>query len=366
MANSRLFILFIWVSLNLYSQEDSSWQTKPTLELTGFVDAFYVYDFNKPTGTTRQDFFFNHNRHNDFSVNLALMKLAVKHEKYRANLALQAGTYVTDNYAAEPNALKNIHEANVGLSISKKNKLWVDLGVLPSYLGFESAVSTENYTLTRSLIAENSPYYVSGAKVTYKPNEKWEMAGLVMNGWQRLQRLKGNSLPSFGTQLVYHFKNKSSINWSTFVGTTFPDYQRRMRYFSNLYGKINVSTKWHMIYGFDIGFQETSPSNNSYYSWFGLDGIVQYQLNKNWKLGARAEYYHDPSGVIVYTKSLNGFQTFSSSLNFDYNPMPNLMWRFEARWLNSLDDIFVKENKKVNQNFFIGTSLALKFGKELK
>jgi hypothetical protein len=52
--------------------------------------------------------------------------------------------------------LKNIYEANVGISLNKKNNLWVDAGVMPSHIGFESAISMDNWYLTRSLLAENS------------------------------------------------------------------------------------------------------------------------------------------------------------------------------------------------------------------
>jgi hypothetical protein len=76
-------------------------------------------------------------------------------------LGLHAGTYVHDNYAQEPKALRHIYEANIGLSLSKKNKLWVDLGVFESHIGFEVAQSTENQTLTKSICAELSPYFTS-------------------------------------------------------------------------------------------------------------------------------------------------------------------------------------------------------------
>ena len=65
-------------------------------------------------GIARQAFLYNHNRHNEFNVNLGLLRLAVAHAKYRANVALQTGTYANDNYAAEPGLLKAIFEAKCG------------------------------------------------------------------------------------------------------------------------------------------------------------------------------------------------------------------------------------------------------------
>jgi dTDP-4-dehydrorhamnose 3,5-epimerase-like enzyme len=35
-------------------------------------------------------------------------------------------------------------------------------------------------------------------------------------------------------------------------------------------------------------------------------------------LAIRGEYYNDENGVIINTETINGFQTYGYSLNFDY------------------------------------------------
>ena len=39
--------------------------------------------------------------------------------------------------------------ANAGYKLSAKKAWWLDIGVLPSHIGFESAVGKDNWTLTR-------------------------------------------------------------------------------------------------------------------------------------------------------------------------------------------------------------------------
>ena len=142
------------------------------LSFNFFVEAYYGYDFNKPTDNTRP-FVYSHNRHNEFNINLAYLKGSYNYGRTRANLAVAAGTYMNANYAAEPGVLKNIYEANAGVKIAKNKDLWIDVGILPSHIGFESAHSPSCWTLTRSIIAESSPYYEAGAKITYtSDNEK--------------------------------------------------------------------------------------------------------------------------------------------------------------------------------------------------
>lgn len=362
-----LFLFLLWFSTTLlYAQNDSIWQQKPTLNLSGFLDVFYVYDFNQPQGTERQPFLFNHNRHNEFNLNLGFVKLGLEHSKYRANLALQTGTYSNDNYSAEPGLLKNIFEANVGLSLNKKNNLWIDAGVFASHIGFESAISSDNWTMTRSLLAENSPYFLSGAKLTYNPNDKLEIAGLIVNGWQRIQRLQGNSLPSFGTQINYSPTEKISFNWSTFIGTVDPDTTRRMRYFNNFYGQFQFTDKFGLIAGFDIGTQQRTKNSSVYDLWFSPVLIGQFSIKKNWKTAIRAEYYQDETGIIIPTSTPNGFKTAGLSLNFDYSPTENIICRLEGRWLNSRDQIFETKTALTDNNFIIATSIAIRFSETIK
>ena len=139
-------IVAVLFRTSLAAQTDADWEETPSLDILGFIDVFYVYDFNKPGGDFRQEFLFNHNRHNEFNLNLGLVGLELAHPKYRAKLTLQSGTYANDNYAAEPGVLKNIFEAWAGISLNEGNTLWVDAGILPSHIGFESAISTDNRT----------------------------------------------------------------------------------------------------------------------------------------------------------------------------------------------------------------------------
>lgn len=355
-------LLAVFSFSTLSAQIDGGWEESPTLGITGFVDAFYVYDFNKPDGDFRQAFLYNHNRHNEFNLNLGLLGFHLEHPRYRAHLSLQAGTYAIDNYAAEPGVLKHIFEAWAGFALDKKSSLWIDAGILPSHIGFESAVSTQNWTLTRSLSAENSPYFLTGARLSYISDSHWQFAGLVVNGWQRIQKVSGNSLLSFGTQILYTPSEYFQLNWSTFAGTDDPDAQRRMRYFSNLFGRFQITKKLGIITGFDMGIQQEGKGSNTYNLWLTPTIIGQYKMHRSWRTAVRVEYYQDPDGVIIPTDVPDGFRTLGVSLNMDYVPVPGVTGRVEARWLRGREPVFRAEGGAKDQDFFIGASLAVEFG----
>jgi hypothetical protein len=354
-------LLLIIYSIKLPAQNNSNWADNPELSFSGFLDVYYVYDFNKPRGNSRQDFLYNHNRHNEFNINLGLIGIHALHEKYRANLVVQSGTYAADNYAAEHPVMQHLFEANIGVALNKANNLWLDAGIMPSHIGFESAISTENLTLTRSLLAENSPYFLTGTKLTYQPNEAWELALLVVNGWQRIRRLADNSLLSWGTQMTYSPSENFSFNWSTFIGTDDPDVSRRMRYFNNFYFIYQANENISLIAGSDFGLQQRSNGSSDYDSWFCPVVIMQYRFTEQWAMAVRAEYYRDVNEVIIESPAPNGFNTRGMSINFDYNPVKNIFFRIEGRWFNSAEPAFRWNNTLVKSDFMLATSLALKF-----
>ncbi len=146
-----LYLLYVigilcFISPGLRAQEENQWKQAPEFYFLGYLDVFYAYDFNQPESNSRQPFLYNHNRHNEFNINHGLIGFEVLHDKYRVSLSLHTGTYPIDNYSNEPGLLKNIYEAYIGLSLNRKNNLWLDAGVFTSHIGFENPISIDNWT----------------------------------------------------------------------------------------------------------------------------------------------------------------------------------------------------------------------------
>ncbi|MGB3007371.1 MAG: porin [Chitinophagaceae bacterium] len=352
-----LFATALLISEQLMAQDSTG-----SLTISGYAEAYYQYDFNKPTDNNRPGFIYSHNRHNEFNLNLGFIKANYTAERVRANLALAAGTYMNANYSAEPGVLKNIFEANAGLKISKKKNLWIDAGIFGSHIGFESAISKDCWNVTRSILAENSPYFEAGAKITYSSdNGKWLLSGLALNGWQRITRVSGNTLMSWGSQIQYKPSDKVLLNYSTFIGTDKPDSARLSRFFHNIYGTFNVTDKFGVITGFDIGTEEKFPGSDDKNTWYSPVLILKYAFNNKWAIAGRVEHYNDENGVIISTGSPNGFQTTGYSINIDHSPVKNVLVRIEARNLGSKDDIFSNSIGFKRNNTFITSSIAVSF-----
>jgi hypothetical protein len=370
MSNIHFIFLLHLVVLTVLpatGQQDSSNKAHTHIVFSGGLDAYYIYDFNRPGDAIRQPFLYNHNRHNEFNINHGILHFELSNERYRGNLGLHGGTYVQDNYAHEPIMYRPFYEANAGISLNKTNSLWLDAGILGSHIGFENAISQENLTLTRSLLAENSPYYLSGVKLTYTPTDKLEGALLICNGWQRIARLPGNSLPAFGSQLTLTPNEQITINWSTLVCSEFPDSTRKMRYFNNVYAQFDVAKKWKFITGFDFGIQQSSTGSTNFHQWYSPVIIAQYRIKDNLTTAVRLEHYNDQHAVIINSPNPahSGFVTSGASWNLDYSRNEHLLLRMEVRHLNGATNYFQQSGQWVNHNLMIAFSLGIKFNEPL-
>jgi hypothetical protein len=359
---NTLFFLVV-ARTPVFGQQDSiPTSTEFKGVISGVVDFFYGYDFNQPEGKTRLPFLYNHNRHNQVALNLGLIKIAMTKGQFRSNVALQVGTYSVDNYAAEPGILKHVYEANAGVLLSKKGNVWLDAGVLPSHIGFESAISTDNWTLTRSIMAENAPYFLTGGKLSFQPTEKWFFSALVINGWQRITNVEGSTKPSFGTQVSYRPRDGVFLNWSTYLGSNDPDATRRQRYFSNFYGQFQVSDAMGLTVGMDMGVQQQKRGTSTYDSWFSPVVIGQVKWNQRMKSALRIEYYQDRNGVIIPAENPpSGFSAAGFSVNLDYELREGLFLRVEASNYRSQDQVFLYPESPTATNFFLISSLAYRF-----
>lgn len=355
------FTAILFLSAFFLHAQDST-KNKSNLTISGYAELYYGYDFNRPANNTRPAFVYSHNRHNEINLNLGFIKANYDNGTVRANLALMAGTYANANLAAEPGVFKNVFEANAGYKLSKTSNLWVDAGIFASHIGFESAVSKDCWVLTRNIVSDNTPYYESGAKITYTTaNQKLTLVGLYLNGWQRIYRQDGNSQPAGGLQIIYKPSDKITLNYSNYLGTEGADSVRVRRFYNDFYAVFQVSKVFGLTTGFDYGIQQQAKGSSNYNTVISPVAIVRYQFADKWAMAGRVEYYQDKSGIFIPTGTPNGFKTTGYSLNLDYAPAGNALIRLEGKVYDSKDAVFTKSGNTVNTNSLLTASFALSF-----
>jgi hypothetical protein len=357
---TKILVAVLILNTGAWAQDSFS-KSKP-LTISGYVEGYYSYDLNKPESNTHQGFLYNYNQHNEFNVNPGMIKAAYTNERVRANLALGAGTYMNTNYTSEPATLRNIYEANLGVKLTRQKYFWFDIGIMPSHIGFESAFGKDNWALTRSLVAENTPYFESGAKLNYTTNDgKLLLSALALNGWQRITRVEGNSLMSWGTQVYFEPTDKVTLNYSTIIGSYEPDSARLWRYHHNIYCIFQFIPKLGFVANIDIGIEQAAKGSSSMNTWYTPVGILRITPTDKWAFAFRGEYFSDKNGMIIATGAPNGFKTFSDSCNTDNWPKNFVVMRLEGRYFKSKDPLFIRDDFASDKNTAITFSTAISF-----
>lgn len=326
------------------------------LSVGGFIDAYYGFDFNEPTGD--RAFTTHALRHNEFTLNLAYVDLKIEKPKAHGRLALQAGTSVFNNYSGErtQNAalggiLQHIQEAYGGYKLSEG--LWLDAGIFLSHIGAESFISKDDWNYTRSLGADFSPYYQAGVRLNYQADPKWLLSLHVLNGWQNI--IDNNSDKSIGMQIAYSASDILSFTYNNLIGR-----EQEFRVFNNFIVKAKITDGWSLSFSSDLGFQK-KPGSGDYSIWYVETLLTQFRLSEALSLGGRLEYFNDKDQVVVATGTPNGFQTSGASLNLDWQPESYILIRNEVRSLFATDSIFPGKTGPTQMNMLFVTSLGLSF-----
>jgi hypothetical protein len=326
------------------------------IDFGAFLDSYYAYDFNRPEverAYTTQPI-----KHDKPAINLAHIEMKIQSERMRSRIALQAGDSVERNAVLEHGTSKYIQESYLGVKLGEKT--WVDAGIFLGNIGAESWISKDNWTYTRSLLSDYTPYYSAGVRIDHQINQKQSIQLQVLNGWQNISENNGSK--AIGIQYKHQINEDLTFIYNNFLGDEgVVSTKLRFRTYHNFIMQWLASEKWQYNYSFDIG-EQAQQNNHGIDPWFGTSLIIRRILNTDQSLSLRAEYYNDRHQANVLTETDHGFQVAGASINFDQKIMLNAAWRTELRSLYSKDKIYPQAaNSKNRLDGFILTSLSVWF-----
>jgi hypothetical protein len=333
-----------------------SWKGKVTIE--GYIDTYYAYNFNSPSGND-QPYFVSMARHNEMNINLAYVDLRYTASRLRARFVPGFGTYVNSNNAAEPGSLRNIIEASAGIKLSDKKNIWIDAGVFGSPYTNESAISKDHLAYTRSFAPEYVPYYLSGLKLTIPVSGGINAYVYLLNGWQQIQ--DQNKSKSLGTQLEIRASNHLLLNWNTYLGNerSAADSTIDTRMFSDFYF---IYTKERLsatgcIYA---GVQKQAEGKDGV--WWQANLIGRYNISNEFSITGRIEHFNDPDEVqIVPITGVSGFRSYSSSLGLNYKLAENILLRLEGRTFFSDKHVYMHGDEPSKNSNAITSNITIWF-----
>lgn len=344
----------------LISVGDSS---KGLVSIGAYVDGYYTY-YTGDAKLGNRPYAVSHSRDNEFNVNVACLDVNYLSKHARGRFMPAFGTYMAANYAAEPAGLQNIMEAWAGLKLSPKREIWLDMGIFGSPIMYESPLAGQNLLLTRSLGAEYSPYYLSGARLSIPLNPKYTLKLYVVNGWQQIADV--NTDKSAMAQLEIRTSKQWLVNINLWAGNeaNLGTSVLRTRYFADFYAKYaphgsRIEASASSYYG----VQKTKIGGLEEVNWFQANVALKYAITKAYSIAARAEYFSDPESIIVQTiTNDDSFYCRGLSLCFGYQLSPKAQFRIEGRNYSSYGAVFLdKNNNPVKNTALVAGSISLEF-----
>ena len=326
----------------------------PAISFHGAISTYYSYSINQPPENQRV---FNTQpaRSGTIAIDLAVLGAQWSTDRVTIRTAFQAGTWADANYVDADRGWRYIREVSAVFNID--STWFLAAGLFPSHIGHESSINSENMLLSRSLTAEWTPYFVTGAGVIYQPSSDVSIVAYVLNGWQKV--VDNNDELSFGTKLEWQVSSNSTLSWNTYFGN---DENRgdpaRYRVHNNFWYDHQFSDAVRLVLLGDVSLLRRAPGGEFDLAAYGAVKSA-WRITDLLRVGGRIEYLNDPNNAMVLIDT--PFDTFGASLGLDVIPYDHIMLRFEARGYQSTEALYPAHNGMRKNDLFFTVALAGSF-----
>ena len=336
-------------------------------ELSGFVDTYYSYNFNKPgkaCATVGGVAVFNCLRnfdvaHNSFSLNLmevALEKKPTAQSRGGFRVDLDYGPTAAMVHAFEPGGLsifQNVEQAYVSFLAPTGTGLQIDFGKFVTHNGAEVIETKDNWNYSRGLLfAWAIPYYHTGVRASYSPSDKVSVMGEVTNGWNNA--VDNNTGKTVGGEITIKPIAALSIIGNYTGGPEQTDDNDDWRHLVDAVVTYTATPQVSVMANYDYARDKVGGAD---VTWQGVAGYLKYQANDMFALVPRVEYFDDKDGFSTGVVQKVKEATITAELKHK----DGVMMRIEYRHDFSDVPFFIKEAgslKKNQDTFTIGVVYA--------
>lgn len=327
---------------------DATADTLWGIQLGGYLDASYTYDFNDPDDGANAIYgraFAN----DDNEIQLDAFQLYVDKLPKDAGevgfrfdiLAGEDAEAIGDLWGSDDDI--SIYQAFISYIAPIGNGLTIDIGRFAASAGYETIESPSNDQFTRSfLFTLAQPYTTSGVRLTYPINDQWEVTGGLTQGWDVVD--DNNEAWTFNGAIRWMPMESVYIQEAVYYGPERDDNNSDYRLLNDVVATWEVNESWKVGANFDYANEEDVVGNHDG-SLYGFGGYVRYNVNEAMYLAVRGEYIDDDDGLATGTVD-NKLWEITATLG--YTVTEGLLTRLEYRHDNADEDIFADEGAKVD------------------
>jgi hypothetical protein len=263
----------------------------PKIDVTAFVDTYYLYNFNKVDPALRS---FDV-QHNAFSLSLADVAFAKgvtadSRVGFRAELAFGKTADLIAAYEPEDDAEIGKHILQAYGSVLAGSRLQLDFGKFLTPIGAEVVPSQDNWNYSRSVLFGYAiPFYHLGVRASLPLNDELSLGGYLVNGWNNSSEI-GGDFPVVGVSATV--KPGSKLTWvANYMGGKETEGGDTRHIFDTTL-TLNATEKLGFMGNFDYGSEGDT-------SWWGVAAYARLQVVPSWYLAGRYEYLDDSDGGFM-------------------------------------------------------------------
>ena len=335
------------------------------IEISGFVDTYYTYNFNRPSqpcamvaGVAISNCLYNFNvAHNSFSLNLAEVALEKKptaDSRAGFRVDLDYGPTATLIHAAEPGGTttyQNIEQAYGSVLVGKG--LQLDFGKFVTWSGQEVIESKDNWNYSRGLLFSWAiPYYHTGLRAAYTVNDALSLTGYVVNGWNNAE--DNNTGKTLGGQIIFKPTPRLALIENYTAGPEQSGDNDDWRHLSDTIVTYTINDAVSLAANYDYA-RDTSLGETV--QWQGIAAYAKFQFGHVFSLSPRFEYFNDQDGFSTGTEQA----LTEGTVTAEFKHKDGLIMRLEYRGDFSDSAFFTKrilEPVKSQHTFTVGVIYA--------
>jgi hypothetical protein len=291
--------------------QDSTAAKDPFLKVSGSVDGYYKYDFNKTASNTYTSFT---GTHNSFALGMGSVKLEHKGEKVSAVIDLGFGPRAKEFAYADEGITQAIKQLYVSYSPAE----WISfsLGTWATHVGYELVDPQLNRNYSMSYMFTNGPFTHTGLKANITKGKHGFMLG-VSNATD--YRIPPSDMINKKFLLAQYSLTLDKLSfYLNYVGGQSPDTSKSSQIDAVVIGK--VSDK------FSIGFNGTYASVKSWdgaknldgEAWWGSALYLNFDPQPWFGLTLRGELFNDDNQLKTFANSSEGGSIFATTLSANF------------------------------------------------
>jgi hypothetical protein len=300
------------------------------VEVSGFIDGYYGYNFNKPAGRVNVLRNFD-TKSNQFALNLAEIVIEKKPDPLNSRvgfrLDLDYGPATDLVHASEPGGsqvYKVIQQAYGSYLAPVGSGLQIDVGKFVTWNGAEVIETKDNWNYSRGLLfAWAIPYYHAGVRAKYSFNSKVSLMGAVVNGWNNVE--ENNSGKTFGVSLTWAPNTKVSVIQNFTTGPEQTNDRHHFRHLLDTVVTYNLNKRWAVMGNYDYA-QDTLTAGGKVH-WQGVAAYLHYAPTEKLAFTPRYEWFGDYNGFATGTAQ----RVKEFTMTGEYKVRPTLIMRLEYR-----------------------------------